>query len=42
MKKLTNNIMLKMLPFLQKKQEKKAPRDYATLVEHFKTRVEIK
>jgi hypothetical protein len=41
MKKHTNSILLKMLPFLQKKEDKRTPRDYSTLVEHFKTTVQI-
>ncbi|KGL58630.1 hypothetical protein [Polaribacter sp. Hel1_85] len=41
MKKQPNSIVLKVLPFLQKKQEKKVYRDYATLVRHFKSRVQM-
>lgn len=41
MKKQTTSILLKVFPFLRKSQEKKSPRDYTTLVESFKTRVQI-
>ncbi|WP_302849806.1 hypothetical protein [Polaribacter pectinis] len=41
MKKQTNSVLLKVFPFLRKNQEKKSPRDYTTLVESFKTRVQI-
>ena len=41
MKKQSDSILLKMLPFLSRKQDKRTPRDYSTLVEHFKTRVQV-
>jgi len=41
MRKQSSSILLKMLPFLQKKQDRRTPRDYSTLVEHFKTRIQV-
>ncbi len=41
MRKQPNTILFKILPFLRKNQDKKIHRDYTTLVENFKTRVQI-
>ncbi|MFK8059366.1 MAG: hypothetical protein AB8B78_04670 [Polaribacter sp.] len=41
MRKQSSSILLKMLPFLRKNEEKKEHRDYTTLVESFKTRVQV-
>jgi hypothetical protein len=41
MRKQSDSILLKMLPFLRKNQDKRTPRDYTTLVENFKTRIQV-
>lgn len=41
MRKQSNSILAKMLPFLSKKQDRRTPRDYTTLVENFKSKVQV-
>lgn len=41
MRKQSNTVLLKILPFLRKNEDRRTPRDYTTLVENFKTRVQI-
>ncbi len=41
MKKLTQTLIVKVFPFLKKNQPQKSPRNYNTLVENFKSRVQM-
>ena len=41
MKKVTQTLLHKAFPFLKKEQIKKSPRNYNTLVENFKARVQV-
>jgi hypothetical protein len=41
MKKPSDSILLRMLPFLRKNQYVRTPRDYTTLVESFKSRFQV-
>lgn len=41
MRKQSNTVLLKILPFLRRNEDRRTPRDYTTLVENFKTRVQI-